>query len=201
LAAGLARPDGSLFPINPDEGLTRRLLFTIQLVAGMLLLGVVVFLGVALYIVWVQHDGQGLASPRDLPTFSLVAVLMLGACAPLAFVLPGIQTRVALRRILEGTWTMGPAVSPTTLATDAAKLLVVRQTTLIVGLALLEGAAFMGCMAYLLGAQVLSLGVVGVAVALMLCKFPTAGRVRAWLGRQADVLNELRRQRGSVAGQ
>jgi hypothetical protein len=67
-------------------------------------------------------------------------------------------------------------------------------------LALLNSSAFFGCIAYLLEAQPLALAVVGVTVVLMLCKFPTQERVRAWLERQAEVLSELRQQQDSAAG-
>jgi hypothetical protein len=65
---------------------------------------------------------------------------------------------------------------------------------MMIGLALLEGAAFLGCIAYLLEARPLALGVVVVAITPMLVNFPTEARVRAWLERQADQLAELRQQ-------
>ncbi len=75
-----------------------------------------------------------------------------------------------------------------------------RQTTLIVGLAPLEGTAFLGCIAYLIEANPLALAVVGVAVCLMLYKFPTEGRVRTWLEQQAAVLNGMREEQGRQTG-
>jgi hypothetical protein len=75
----------------------------------------------------------------------------------------------------------------------------VQQGTLVVGLGLLSSAAFMGCIAFLLEAQGLLLGVIGVAFLLMLWKFPTEGRVRAWLDRQTERLTELRQQKGVPA--
>jgi hypothetical protein len=194
-------PDPETSPaVEPDVDLTPRRVRVLQIVAGTLLLGVVGFLAVALFIVLVQGGGQGLAPPQGLPLLSLVAVVMLAAEAPLAFIVPGMMTRSALRQIVAGTWKLPPGQDATLFATAGAKLMGVRQASLIAGLALLEGAAFTGCIAYLLEAQVLALGVVGVAILLMLCQFPTEGRVRAWLERQAQALTELRLQRDVTPG-
>jgi hypothetical protein len=163
-----------------------------QIVAGILLLGVLVFLSVVLFIVHVRNNGAGIGPPRDLPLLSLLAVLFFAVQAPLAFVVPGLQTRSSLRQIASGNWRLPPGASETAFSTDASKLLAVRQTTMIVGLALLEGAAFLACIAYLQEAQLYVLGVVLAAVVLMLVIFPTEGRIRSWLERQADQLVELR---------
>jgi len=133
-----------------------------------------------------------MAAPGPLPIQAIVAVAMLVICGSLAFVIPSIQTHSALQRIAADSWQIPPGTDPKAFATDDAKLLAVRQVTLLIGLALLEGVAFMGCIAYLLEGQTLALGVIGVAVALMLCKFPTENRVRAWLERQIEALEELR---------
>jgi hypothetical protein len=197
-APGPAGHDGNLFPIDVDESLTPQRLTPMRIVAGALLLGCLVFLGIVLFMVLGLRDGRGTALVQDVPILSLAAVAMLAVCGPLAFLLPARITRLALGQILAGTWTMPPGGDPRAFASGGAKLLAVRQMTLIVGLAMLEGTAFLGCVAYLIEAHPLALGVVGVALALMLCQFPTEGRVRAWLERQADALGELRLQRQMV---
>jgi hypothetical protein len=189
---GPVSQEGNLFPINPDEILTPGHLRTMQIIAGSLLAGLIAFLGIAVYIVQLQNHGQGMGAAPGSSLVSLTAVAMLGICAPLAFVLPRTQTRLALRRILAGTWKAPQGFSPTLWTTDGAKLLVVCQTTMIMGWALLEGPGFLGCIAYLFEAQALALGVIGVAIVLILWTFPTEGRVRNWLRRQVDVLSELR---------
>jgi hypothetical protein len=193
-----ARPNSKLFPIDPTEGLTSAQLRTMRIIFGTLLVGVVAFLGIVLYVVQVQNHGQGMARPRDLPIVSLVATVVFGVCALLAFILPGLQTRSALRRILAGTWKTPDGVPPTLYATVGAKLMAVRQTTMMLGLGLLNTPAFLGCVAYLQEAHPLALGVSGAAAVLMVCKIPTEKRVRAWLERQAEVLNELHQQEDSA---
>ena len=184
---------------SPNDTLPRRHLQAMQIIASALLLGVVVFLAIALLIVWVRTNDHALARAGDLPLVSIMAVVLLAMEAPLAFIIPALVTRTAVRRIASGTWQLPPAADAAAFSSDASKLLAVRQTTMIVGLALLEGAAFFGCIAYLVEARPFALGVVLVAVLLMLVNFPTEGRVRAWLQRQADQLAELRQQGEDVA--
>lgn len=55
------------------------------------------------------------------------------------------------------------------------------QTGLIVGLALVEGAAFLNLVAYLIEGQVYSLGMAAILLALMLIRFPTTAGVSDWI--------------------
>jgi Short C-terminal domain len=177
--------------VDVDEALAPQQLRGVQIIASALLMGVVAFLALVLVHVFVQNNGQGLAPPGGLPILSLLAVAMLAVCAPLAFVIPRIQTQSALRQIISGSWQLPPGFDPMLFATSGAKLMAVRHSTLILGLALLEGPAFLACIAYLLEAQAFALGLIGVAIALMLYKFPTESRVRTWLERQVNQLAEL----------
>jgi hypothetical protein len=189
-----AGQDRSLFPINPSDGLTPRSLRILQIIAVALLLGVVTFLGFVLYIVQVQHSGKGAMPDQAVPILTLIAVGFLAACTPLAFIFPTMITRGTLRQMLARE-SVNPPYDPEEMhPTGGSKLWEVRQTTMIVGLALLEGTAFTGCIAYLMDANPLALGVVAVAVFLMLGKFPTEQRVRAWLERQAAELNRMHEQ-------
>lgn len=179
---------------SPDDMLPPKRLRVMQIIAGALLLGVLTFLAIALFLVSGRPQGAAGGTADGLPVISVLAVMLLVVDAPLAFVVPSFLMRSAVRRIASGAWQAPPGSDPAAFASDAAKLLTVRQTALIIGLALLEGVAFFACIAYLLEAQPFVLAVVLVAVALMLVNFPTEGRVRAWLERQADLLAELRQQ-------
>jgi hypothetical protein len=64
---------------------------------------------------------------------------------------------------------------------DLRTLLRLYQTRLIVGLAILEGAALFNAVAYLIAGQWWSLAVVGVLLALMLTSFPTRMGIEQWL--------------------
>jgi hypothetical protein len=179
---------------TPDGLLPPGRLRGMQIIAGALLAGVVTLLALVLILVFLQNQGAGLAPAGNMPILTMVAGFLFVIQAPLAFLLPRILIRSALRRVASGTWQIPPGAESASFNTDASKLLAVKQTSMILGLALLEGAAFLGCIAYLLEAQSIALGVVVVAVALMLMTFPTEPRVRAWLEQQFDQLAELRQQ-------
>ena len=185
---------------SPDEILPQQRLRVMQIIATALLLGVVIFLAIVLFLVLVQNNGAGMAPAGNVPMLSIVAVVLLIVQAPLALLFPAFLTRNALRQIASGAWRSPAGTDSANFGTDASKLLAARQTMMIIGLALLEGAALFGCIAYLLEAQPYTLAVVLVALLLMLVNFPTAERVRTWLERQIDQLAELR-QRGDVVGE
>jgi hypothetical protein len=159
-----------------------------QIIAGSLLTGVLFAVGLMVFLVYGQNNGQGRLPPADLPLISLLALGMAVITFPLGLILPGITSRSAMRLIAAGTWTPPQNVNPASFSSDAAKLMTVRQTSMILGLALLEGTAFFGAIAFLLEAQPFVLAVPGVAIVLMVVQFPTEGRMRAWVSEQLEHL-------------
>src|SRR5579884_2621 len=97
-----AEPDLS---VDPDRDLVPARLRVMQIVAGALVVGVVVFLAIVLFMVQVQNGGRGLGPPGDLPIISLVFVAMSAVQVPLSFLLPLLMGRGHLKRIADGTWT------------------------------------------------------------------------------------------------
>src|SRR5438270_12638706 len=118
---------------SPDDVRLYPRLRVMQIIAGALLLGVVLFLAIVLVIVSGRPQGPAAAPAGGLPLVSVVAVVLLAVEAPLAFLVPGLQTRNALRQIASGTWRLPPGASAAELSTDTAKLLAVRQTTMLIG--------------------------------------------------------------------
>jgi hypothetical protein len=182
---------------DPEDVLPKQNLVVMQILAGALLSGVAIFLAIVLIIVHGRNNGAGLAPPGDLPIISIVAVLFFVLQGPLAFIVPGIMTGNGLRKIASGKWQSPTESNPSGFATDSSKLLALRQSTLIVRLALLESAAFFGCVAFLLEGQLFVLSAVFVALFLMLASFPTYYRIRYWLQLQTDQLTQLRQQAAS----
>jgi hypothetical protein len=163
-----------------------------QIIAFALITGVLVFLGFACFQVFVQRQGEPAAPIDGLPMISLVTVAVFAGGVVASFVVPTVMTRAALQRIAAGTRQVPQGTDPKDQATDLDKLLAVKQTALIVGMALLEGPAFMGCIAFFIEAQFFTLGIVAVAIVAMLLRFPTEGGVRNWLYEQTNQLQQIR---------
>jgi hypothetical protein len=181
---------------DTDDIVPKRNLLVMQIIAGALLFGVAAFLAVALIVVYFRI-GPGAAQANNLPIISIAALVVVAMELPLSFIVPGMQTRSALQKIAAGTWRPPPGADGADLGTDASKILLLRQTTLITSLAILEGAAFFGCIAYLVEARPFVLSIVLLAVWLMLVNFPTQRRVHNWIDRQAEQLAQLRQQNES----
>lgn len=161
-----------------------------QIVCLALILGALIFLGIALFMVLTER-----LNPRaGLPFVSLMGLALLVVDGPLAIILPGVMARSAVKKIAAGTSTPPVEGSADDLAGDDMKLLAVRQTTLIVGLALWEALAYMSGIAYMLEGQSFVLAIAGVAILFMLGSFPTMRSVRVWLERQRPLIEEIRQR-------
>lgn len=171
----------------------------LQIIAGALVMGLVTFLGIVLFMVQVQNKGVGLARPGGLPLISLIAVAYSALAVLLAIVIPRVLVQSGLRRIAAGAWKPPQDANAADYPDDASKLLAIRQTSIIIGLAILEGSALFACIAYLLEGQSWVLAAAVLIVLLMLASFPTQERLRSWLTAQADQLDELRRQGDAAA--
>ena len=66
------------------------------------------------------------------------------------------------------------------------------QTQLIVGAALLEGAAFFAGIAFMLERDPIAAGMALVLLAVLAARFPTRDRIEAWLEQQLGLLQEER---------
>jgi hypothetical protein len=165
-----------------EDPLTPRLR-VMQIITVALVLGVAVFLGIVLYLVQVQNQGRGtMTPPPDLPVLSLMAAGFLAVLTVASFLVPAGVVRKSLRGITDTNWEPD---------------LGVYQVALIVGLAMLEGACFFNCIAYLLEAQPYTLGCIGIGLLLMLARFPTESRVRLWRDNQKERLAQAPREMGS----
>jgi hypothetical protein len=179
---------------DPGDPLLSQRIRTMQLIAGALLMGVLSFLGVALFLVYVQQNGKGMVPPQGMSIYSLVALGMFAVCASLSIYLPRNMLESQTRRIAAGLWQPPPGQDASAYASQAAQLLAARQSTMIIGLALLEASAFMGILAFLIEGNPLALCMTAGAVVLMLFRFPLNGRIRAWLEEQSEITAQSRQR-------
>src|SRR5271165_3121624 len=158
-----------------------------QIIVFAMLAGQVVFLSIIYFVA--ANKAQ---APPTPPLLSWMALGLFVLQLPLTVIIPTALIRAAVQRIATGTWQVPSEANPESFATDEDKLMAVRLNSLLVAMALLEGAGFFGCIAYLLEGQLLALLVVAAVVVVMVARFPTAAGVRAWLERQTQRLVELR---------
>jgi hypothetical protein len=163
--------------LEPDD-VPAPQLRTMQIIAAAMMMGIVFALMIFLVLVTGQNK-QVITDLDHLQVVSIVAVVLFATNAPLSVAMPGIVSRNALRPLAAS-------------ASPVDGLMALRQTTLIIGLALLEGAAMLACIAFFLECHVIDLIVVGLALAFMAARFPTRNRVHAWLAQQQAALEELR---------
>jgi preprotein translocase subunit SecY len=71
------------------------------------------------------------------------------------------------------------------------QLTAIYQSTMIIGMAFLEGAAFFNLVAYLSEVSPISLVVAGILLALMALAFPSRSRVETWIDDQMRMLQTL----------
>ena len=179
---------------QPDDSIPIGIVRTGQIITGALIMSVVIFTLVVLLAIPPAAPPPG---PAPDQTLSLMAGMAFLASVPLSFIMPRFATRSALAKIAAGTWqpprSDDPRVKPEQFASTTGKLLAVWQTSLIIGLAMLEGCAFLALIAFMIEDQPAVLVVAGIAIALMLVRFPAMSRVEAWVEDQAGMLAEMTR--------
>ena len=162
----------------------------LQIIAFALLFGLSAFTGIVLFL---RLGGQMNLPARETPIITFLAAGMLALNLPLSLLLPKFIAQGALKRIAAGTWTPMQGRGPTpTFRDDAERLFAVRQSALIIGLALLEGAGFLGCMAYLVEGVPYVLCVPAVALVAMLLRFPTKWGTLGWIEAKLAEIDALR---------
>lgn len=168
---------------------------TLKIIAFALLQGVVVFLVIALFVrsgkpPMFADPGASLASPI---TWTALAMAVVGL--PLSLVLPGRIAESRRRAVAAGTWTP-PASNhpnaPPPPTTDAGRLLLIYQSSWILGSAIAEAVAFFGTIAFFIEGSLPGLlaGLAGLVV--LASRFPTRPGVEAWLGDQQMRLDQER---------
>jgi tellurite resistance protein TehA-like permease len=162
---------------------------TMRIIVAALVAGVVTFLVIAVYL---RQAGR-MPAPPEMPTITYIAVPFgLSVVAAYSF-LPNAVAAGARRRIAQGIWYRGPhAPALGRPLSDREKLLVVYNTRLIVGAALLESVAFYLLIAYLLEGIPWSLAGAVLFAGGIAAQFPTRPGVERWLEAQMDLLQQER---------
>jgi hypothetical protein len=141
---------------------------TAQIIAAALILGPLVFAGIA----FVSVQGQ----PPGDPTLAFIGIGFSAIAIVLSLLVPTVAANQKLRLLRNA----GNEIS-------TADLFAVSQTRVIIRAALLEGAAFFCCIAYMVSRSWLALGAAFVLLVLMVVFFPTRGRFDDWVREQREL--------------
>lgn len=167
---------------------------TMQVIVGALAAGVLTFVGVVLAVVRGGVIGGQL---QQEPLITHVAAGFAVVAAVLWGIVPGLITSRMRQAIAGGNKSpLTTKLSNAAEVRDVAPLTVAYQSRLIVGAALLEGAAFFNLIVYMLEQQPLSLVAAGVLLLIMLTQIPTVSRLEAWVESELSTIEQLR-QMGS----
>ena len=141
-----------------------------QIIAGALVTGVVVFATVAFVI------AKGDSPP--IPFLSIAAAMFAGVATVMRFIVPVV--------IVNGG---KPQLKQSSGDEQRSLLAGLYQTKMIVGMALLEGAAFFNLIAYIIEKQFWSYGVVAFLLGVMAISFPSQGQFDSWAEEMKRDLN------------
>ena len=175
-------------PLNAKQRqFLRSILANMRIIAAALISGVVVFLAVVLFV----FTGD-LPPGRPLHTY-----IALGAgvfALFFSFIIPALIGGSIKQALIEGKRVELPSQFKADPGVGiVGNLLFLSQTRLIIGYAILEGAAIYNLVAYMLERQQVSLATVGLLLAAMILKFPTQGRLEAFVADELRSIDDLRK--------
>jgi hypothetical protein len=163
-----------------------------QTIAAALTIGPLVLLGVALAV---TQAGERPQAPHDPPVLTLLAGLVTVLDLIAWMIVPGVMGRQARQRLAGGA-----AIPPTGAGSSAADskptdaaLLALYQTRLIVSMALIEAAALLAGVAYLMEGQQVAFFIGLFLVVLLAAQIPKRPRVETWLAKEWELIEGVKR--------
>jgi hypothetical protein len=172
--------------MEDNDVIAEQRLRVMRIIVAALVIGAANFLVIAVYL---QESGQ--MPPPDQEVLSYhVGIPYAIALLVAHFMIPSLMATAHRRRMAR---TQSMANTPEKQSGSSANLgpwYNFYQTRLIVGAAMLEGAALYFVIAYLLEGTAFSLAAAGCFILGIAVKFPTRDRVERWIGHQQELLQE-----------
>jgi hypothetical protein len=171
---------------SEQERYLRMILTSARTISAALIGGVFVFLAIVLFVV--KSD-----PPQGSPLLTCIGLGFGALALVFAFIVPVFVGGTIKRALVDGRRVELPAQYKAPAEVGIiGNLLFLFQTRLIVGYAILEGAAFFNLVAYMLERQDVNLAMVGLLLGAMLVKFPTRGKLVSLLTDETRSIDELR---------
>ena len=168
--------------LEPDK-----VLFTMRIIAGALIAGVLTFAGIASFVVFSQLPA---AQPGGQPQNGSEIIMYLGLAGAvgavvMSFFVPNLIATAGVKGVAKMAQD-GTATGPKELF---GRLLSVAQVKMIIALALIEGAAFFNLIAFIITKSLIPPVVVGALLFVMAIHFPTKFKLARWLEDQQRLLS------------
>jgi hypothetical protein len=148
----------------------------LQIVSLALMQGILIFGAI---VIWMNLENK----PADKPVMVWIG-LVIAVMAVVVRTIVGSFLRTGSRNAIDRT--VWDELSP---QKQDAQLIGSMQAGQIIEFAILEGAAFVNLVFYLLEKQTISLFVVGGLLGLMAVAFPTGAKVDQWVDSQKQLIN------------
>ena len=171
--------------MDPDK-----VLRTMQIIAGALIAGVLMFGGVASFIVFgqapaAQPGGQQGAGANGSNVLVYLSSAKAALMVVLSFVVPNLVSSAGVKGVAKMAQD-GTSTGPKELF---GRLLGVAQTRMIIAMALVEGAAFFCLISFISTKSIIPAAVVAGLLMVMAIHFPTKMKLANWLEDQQRLLS------------
>jgi len=170
--------------IDPQTALPIGEVRRLQIITAALLVGVLGFAAVSI----LQHSRLKAPVAAAIP-LAITAGAVFAMSFLMSILIPAVIEAAQFRRIVQ-VIKSGNRLSSEQLALNILRM---KFASHVVALAMLEMPAFIGLMSFMMGGPMLVLGAPAMSVLLMLARFPTETKLRAWMTRQAEKLAEALR--------
>ena len=167
---------------------------TMQIIVGALALGVIVFIGVTIFLV--AQNAKAVIPDKPFLTYTSLGMAFMVVVAWL--VVPNTVVAKMRKAIIDGDssdWGLVKNVPNSAQLGLVVPLAAAYQTKTIVAAALLEGAAFFCTVAYLIEHQSVALYVAIALAFFILLQIPTLSRFESWLDSESTSIEQLRQMR------
>lgn len=163
-----------------------------QIIMTAMIMGVLFFAAIVLLIGGEAPENED----GGIFVITVIAVCFAMVALVAARLVPPIIQRNMRRNIIDGAQINNNISAEQAAKMGDTKLLTINyQTTMIVGAAILEGAAFMNLAAYMLERQTVGLFVAATMVTAMFFKFPTVMQAENWIADELEIIKASRQLR------
>jgi hypothetical protein len=176
---------------EPQRDHIQRVARTVQIIVGAMGIGVASFFGIVILLV--QQRAQFAWAGSRVLTYLSIAVALLVTVAYI--IVPRLIADRMRQAIVDGKsddWGIVKNMPNADKLGDLAPIMMIYQTRMIVGIALLEGAAFFACIAYLFEHRRITIIIAAALLVGILSQLPSFARVEAWAEDELAELKQLR---------